>query len=667
MNHMINRPPGRPGPGRQRGAVLLFAALGISALIVMASLIDLGLLYQYRREYQKTADLAALAGAAKLTELGCAAAAEAARQNVEQNLVDFRHDAPVIQTGQWRRNESPGFVEGCDASTNAIRVQISGSPPSVLSGIASRRLSAPAVAIIDQPIAALTIRSTVAAVSTQQSAVLNAVFGNILGGSLSLSVAQWEGLLQTDLNLLSYIDALAIELGVGAGEYDTLLSTTVTVGQLLDIALDVMERGGNTATLVAEQALGQFLAVPGVSPALMLGDLLNIATGTDASALDTELNLFELVQGSINVANGTSALSIDLPITTGLVNASVRIRSASPGQPVAIGNPDTDDLTVRTQNVRAMISLELGAVSTLTNVLNSLLTVTAPLLGPLTDFLNSTNLISGLFNLVGDLLCGIVGTCESKVTYIEALPQRIDVGIDLGNGNASVDDYSCAPDPKSLDIVARSSVGTISIGNFAESDFLDTAGAAPQPDPVAVIELGYKRSRKTCLLSLICGATEWEQPNGTWQSGATARESAKRTVLAGLGIRFANAPLVSDSREMLFLDAPPGDRLPDIGQLPEYQSLNVNENVVGSLQSTLGALEVRAYETESGLLSNVLLGTLNFPSDVIAALRTQVENVLAPLLNPVISALLTALGAQLALTEVGANLTCNIGGATLVQ
>ena len=87
MNHMINRPPGRPGPGRQRGAVLLFAALGISALIVMASLIDLGLLYQYRREYQKTADLAALAGAAKLTELGCTDAAEAARQNVEQNLV----------------------------------------------------------------------------------------------------------------------------------------------------------------------------------------------------------------------------------------------------------------------------------------------------------------------------------------------------------------------------------------------------------------------------------------------------------------------------------------------------------------------------------------------------------------------------------------------------
>ena len=42
--------------------------------------------------------------------------------------------------------------------------------------------------------------------------------GNLLGGNLSLTAAGWNGLLLTNVNLLSYLDQLAINLNVKAGD-----------------------------------------------------------------------------------------------------------------------------------------------------------------------------------------------------------------------------------------------------------------------------------------------------------------------------------------------------------------------------------------------------------------------------------------------------------------
>src|SRR5205085_6225031 len=41
-----------------------------------------------------------------------------------------------------------------------------------------------------------------------------------------------------------------------------------------------------------------------------LGDLINVAQGSDAGALATDLNVFRLVTGSAALANGTNTVSI---------------------------------------------------------------------------------------------------------------------------------------------------------------------------------------------------------------------------------------------------------------------------------------------------------------------------------------------------------------------
>ena len=398
MNHMINRPPGRPGPGRQRGAVLLFAALGISALIVMASLIDLGLLYQYRREYQKTADLAALAGAAKLTELGCTDAAEAARQNVEQNLVDFRHDAPVIQTGEWRRNESPGFVEGCDASTNAIRVIVSGRPPALLAPVVAdedqRRLSAQSVASNSDPVASFSVGSRLAALGGGQSVV-----GGVLkavGLDLGVGLLDYDSLAGVTITPSGLLSALGIPVSanLSVADFNALLAVEeVSLGALLDATVTVVGRselvGLNTELL---QALRVPLSVPSINDIVVqLGTdggergLFAAVTSSADAALNVELDALGLVSTAIQLA--TSGRGIDVALNTPtlgpLLGADLDVRVGLIEPPsIGIGGVGATAYSAQTR-VFAHVQLDTGDIPLAGNLLDLLgtsITVDLPII-----------------------------------------------------------------------------------------------------------------------------------------------------------------------------------------------------------------------------------------------------------------------------------------------
>ncbi|MNR55096.1 hypothetical protein D3C85_1754090 [compost metagenome] len=64
-------------------------------------------------------------------------------------------------------------------------------------------------------------------------------------------------------------------------------------------------------------------------------------------------------------------------------------------------------------------------------------------------------------------------------------------------------------------------------------------------------------------------------------------------------------------------------------------------------------------------LGNLLFGVGNTIDAVVTLLRQVISSALAPVLDPLVNALITALGIDLAKTEVGARLTCQ-GGAQLV-
>ncbi|HEY0914038.1 MAG TPA: TadG family pilus assembly protein [Solimonas sp.] len=667
---------------KQRGSIVIFAALGLSLGVILLSIADMGFLYFYKREYQKAADLAAMAGARSL-HLSCATARTTGSNNALQNLGNKRHNAPVIECGDWDGRRDQAFDPTATENLNAVRATISGVPPRFLPFIQSHTLTASAIAIANQPLAQLRIRSTLATVNPGQGTVLNAVVGGLLGGSLNLSAGAWDGLVHTDLNLLNYLDALAINLGLSAGDYDSVLNTQVSVGTLLDVAATALQQGGgsggtanvNAALLGLQNLVGANL--PGLSPLVRLGDLLNIQTGTPDSGLDVGLNLFQLVQGSVQLANKNCVACANLPITVpGILSSNVRVRVIESPQLSAIGNPERarldplgeDRIYVRTAQVRTLISLDLPA--TLATTLEGLLNNT--LVSALTNTVNDL-LSLNLLGLLQGLSCVLACDIQRDIIDLRVLPTpRLDINIDAGGGRAYVNDYSCANEPdKSLTVPTYTAAAELRIGKMGTTAAdaatkVFASSAAPTVDPVPILDIGTKRVRYQCTLLLFCSTT-YQTDTGTWSSNAAL---AKRNAFAGGGIGLkADLPIASTNTTQVYTQ-PPAGGLPKIGEDPAYKSVS-SSNIVTSLRNTLLGLQLQFYQPTGSGLGNGLGNVVFLVGSVINGLVTTVMNVvnglLGPLLDPLVNLLLEQLGVDLNKVEVGANLSCSGGGATLVD
>lgn len=239
----------------------------------------------------------------------------------------------------------------------------------------------------------------------------------------------WNGLLQTDVSLLSYMDALAVNLGLSAGNHTGVLNSMVTAGDLVDAAIDALNQGGGTgdvaASLVGLQSLA--LAIPGVSPLLRVGDLLAVETGAEAFSLDTALNLFQLVQGGARLGSPNAVVEVDLPVTIpGVASVTTKLSAVQAGVPVAVGNPEwatadplgLDGIIVSSGNLRALVSLELPIVGSTLSTLQSLLSNDA-LIG-ISGAVNSL-LSLDLFGLVNSLLCAAYCDNQGDVIDVQVL------------------------------------------------------------------------------------------------------------------------------------------------------------------------------------------------------------------------------------------------------
>lgn len=679
---------------RQQGAIAIFAALGISVMIATLAILDIGFLYTYKRDYQKAADLAAMAGVELLRD-SCQEARDRATTSTQFNLDDSDASSITPECGIWEKKRedasSPRFTVDASEDRNALRVTITGSPPSYLIP-GERTIQAHAIAMANAPKAALTLRSTLATLSTEESALLDAVVGNMLGGSITLDAVGWNGLLDTEISLLNYLDALAIHAGVEAGNYDELLAVDdLSAGDLLQAAADVLPQDGTADT--AAQALGGLLA-PSLnldSTAIGISDLLDIATGTGEEGLDTQLNLFELVMGSAQLANGDQIVDLDLPVQTGIADARVRIATKEPGTIFAAGNPATDkDISVRTANVRALVDLDLEGIGAITGALDALIALlnSNGLLHGLADTLDNAlgldlvGTVESLLDLVWDILrggnCGHDAWLDCKardIVYAKFVdPPKLSVAIDLGDGNATVTDFSCGGDPsRTLDVDAHTEAGAVSIGHVVDPDaFLDLTKAPPAIDPVTLVEIGSRTARpQRCGCFLVfcgCDDPEWLQPNGEWLSEdeeADAKETSETTAIASVRLSIDNNPLLGSDAPLYYQNDPDEEDLPEMGNDPEWQEVNTQE-IARSVGNTLDQVNVELVtDPEFGG------GTISVLAGIVATLLDDIADLLAgPLsaaLDPILEALSETLGVQLAQTKIGANLTCDNGGAILVE
>lgn len=697
------RPMRRPAVARRamRGAMAVVGALWLGVAVICLMAIDIGHVFWQQRELQKIADMAAMAGAGG-ERSACVRSIEA---NATSNgfvtgrdwFVDVtapgrpplteatkmkmcgRWDPKVVEpaAGTGPGQPSQFFDENADDLTfNAARVAVRRTVPYFFvfawnaGASGGRDIEAMATASRSTPLAALTIRSTLVDIDTQQSALLNLVMGSLLGSALNVSTAGWNGLLAAQINLVDYL----LALGATAGDYESLLDSNVKLSRLLEVAAELLAReGGAVEAQAALQALSVAAAVRDLE--IRVGDLLNVANGTPAAGLEVGIQAFSLAQGAIQIANGESALASDLTVAVpGLLGLTSKIKVIEKPQTSSIGDPrlinaaagvlDPNKIYVRTAQVRTLHSFNLTGV---TSVVNQLASAITGLLSPLVNFLESVaslNLGQILEDLVGLVACGgLFPACqEARVIYTQVLPNAtIDLSIEGAAGEAYVTDHLCEGESKTLDVQANTSLAKIRLGR------IQNAFSSSEPitvTPMSVAEIGYTEERyQSCLLSLICTGRQYKNSAGVFVSNSS---QARKTVIAGFGVR-ADIPVAgSQSNRELTYSAPARENLPNLdapphagpGPDPSYQSINATD-IVGSLAGSLEGIDISVYQSSGGgLLGGLLTGSVSLINGLLNQLGDVIGSVLAPLLDPAVNALLPFLGIDLASTQVGGRLTC---------
>lgn len=286
----------------RRGATALLVAAALPFLLAAtAAAIDIGAVALERRRMQGAVDVAALSAVQDLST------AEArARKAMTANRADT--PATVIAIGLvsgsgLARRFTP------DPNGNAVRVTATYPNPAHFIGALGLRFK-------DGSVSATAARRNLAAISigsglaSFNNGVVNSLARTMTGSSVGLSVLSYQGLANANLNLFSFLDAVAVLGNLGVLGYEELLEQNIELPILLR-ALDDASGG---------HALGAVAAgISGTPRSVRLGDLigLDIAgagnTGSGgAAALRTNVRAGDLLGAMLALANRDHIVALDL-------------------------------------------------------------------------------------------------------------------------------------------------------------------------------------------------------------------------------------------------------------------------------------------------------------------------------------------------------------------
>ena len=353
----------------ERGAVAVFVGVVLTLLMISAAFaVDLGMQRAARADMQAVADVVAIDLARELdgrtaTQLGTLqSAADVSR---DRNAGTALGTTPVVLPELGVVNVATGVFTPASGSTvpNAVRVTATTTVDFAFGVAADGDASRTAIAMAS-PAACLRLGSTLLDLQSGNSALLNALLGDLLNGTVNLSAVSYQGLAAAEVTLAD----LAVELG--AGSASQLLGTSVSLGSFYAAVADVLRADGSstTASLVDTTLLGVLGAGVGLGN-VSVAQMLALGPGGD-SALGATVDALSLLTTAAFVANGSNAVSVPgLSLAVpGVGTATATVQIIEPPK-LACGSA-----LAETSQVRVTLSLPgsiVGVVNaTVTTVLN---------------------------------------------------------------------------------------------------------------------------------------------------------------------------------------------------------------------------------------------------------------------------------------------------------
>lgn len=313
---------------RQRGAIAIITAVTLGALLMFVALaVDTGRLFLEKRSLQQFADLAALQAA----QLYCSGFESIAtvENGVKATLLDHGFDADdsantvTVGLGTLSSVANRRTFSSSASEFQAVQVVVSRTvPASLFGGSVFNDITLSAVGVAERDlIATLSAGNALLSVDSEQSDILDALLGGLLGGSLNLSAASYEGLIEgavTFGDLIAELSAAGL-LGAAASLND-LSNLDLSLSQLLSALNETLIVNGASAGALnaITDIINQSASSGSGSETVDLGSILQVDddyAGSD-QAEDSEVTPLQLIMASLLSINLGETINLNVVTDT---------------------------------------------------------------------------------------------------------------------------------------------------------------------------------------------------------------------------------------------------------------------------------------------------------------------------------------------------------------
>ena len=440
-----------------RGNVALMSAGGLLLALSCAALgVDVGAVFAGKRKTQSAADIAAIVAASDLTNAAKAAAAAVSKNSLPaEALVSVE---PGIYSTNTALAPAARFVASPAASANAVRVTLQTKTPlffgKMLAGAEQLDVRASATASTTA-LATFAIGSRLASLN---NGVVNALLGNLLGTSLSLSVLDYQALADAKIDTFSFLTELAVRANLTAVTYDTLLSSNIRVSDIA-AALLVAQKAANGVNAATNALTSVSLALAGVTTKVTPAALFSLGpygglTAGQKPKVSVAASALDLLSATGSLANGSNQVSAS--VNAGLPGiASVSVKASIGERPVGtswirVGAKGT---SVHTAQTRILLNVQLLGSGNVASV-------NVPLYVEVASGTATLNALS----------CGYPNIANSSAT-LGVSPGIVDAWIG-GVTAAELKNFSVKPNPPPA---ALATVGPVSVSGKAHAALANTA------------------------------------------------------------------------------------------------------------------------------------------------------------------------------------------------
>ena len=369
----------------ERGVSAVLIAICTAVMVISAAfVVDIGMQRVLRRDLQAVADLVALDLSRELTgaKAGEYSSADRARidaakaASLRRNSALVGGEVPAKDVG-WElvvRDKQAWRPAKATEVPGGVRVVAHSAVPFAFGGVTGvdKGESTRSAVATARTTACLQVSSYAAQLDTGRSWLLNPLLGNVLGSQLALKVLDPDaGLAGVNIKLLDLIEELdpLVAADISAASFTEVAGVGVGISKLMLAAIHALERqSGKLAEIdLLRNVYGGIQAnLPNAN--ITLGDLVDLDTAEDAAA-ELDLNLLDLVAGSLAIANGTNViklpLGIKLPLPIGpggksLVDLAASVKVGQ--KPVIDCDGDVSSSQIEVDLTGDALALDLGII-----------------------------------------------------------------------------------------------------------------------------------------------------------------------------------------------------------------------------------------------------------------------------------------------------------------